>query len=292
MEEELRVGRTRARAEEWALVLFSQGLASRIDRVPSGFALRVAAQDAERAEALLRVYELENQPAPWPREERAPPLVKGTAPRDGALAVVVAMVLFYLVTGPRNAAVDWFIAGSADSARIQAGEIWRVVTALTLHADAVHLIGNALFGCFFLAMLGRSLGPGMAFFLVVLAGAGGNLVNALLRSAAHSSVGASTSVFGAVGLLSGLGVALRSRRGDRWGRVLVPVAGGLGVLAMLGSAEGRVDVFAHLFGLLVGVPLGVLVGWTLRKPAGAPSQIAWGAGAVGALLLCWKLALA
>lgn len=273
-------------------MLFSQGLASRIDRVPSGFALRVAAQDAERAEALLRVYELENQPAPWPREERAPPLVKGTAPRDGALAVVVAMVLFYLVTGPRNAAVDWFIAGSADSARIQAGEIWRVVTALTLHADAVHLIGNALFGCFFLAMLGRSLGPGMAFFLVVLAGAGGNLVNALLRSAAHSSVGASTSVFGAVGLLSGLGVALRSRRGDRWGRVLVPVAGGLGVLAMLGSAEGRVDVFAHLFGLLVGVPLGVLVGWTLRKPAGAPSQIAWGAGAVGALLLCWKLALA
>ena len=36
---------------------------------------------------------------------------------------------------------------------VLAGELYRTVTALTLHADLPHVAGNALFGGFFLAAL-------------------------------------------------------------------------------------------------------------------------------------------
>src|SRR5207245_1142953 len=83
------------------------------------------------------------------------------------------------------------------------------------------------------------------------AGAGGNVLNAVLRGAHHSAVGASTAVFGAIGLLGGLQFGRKRRRRGAW----LPIAGSLALLAMLGS-DREADIVAHLFGLLVGGVLG------------------------------------
>ncbi|MEN8159334.1 MAG: rhomboid family intramembrane serine protease, partial [Myxococcota bacterium] len=258
-----------------------------------GFALRVASADVARAEAELAAYDEDvamRNAARARRRRSRPPEVEGDAPLVTAVVVTLAMVAFYAWTGPGRASGAWFAQGSADAAAMRAGELWRAVTALCLHADLAHLFANALFGTFFLAALGRSLGPGLALALYVLSGTGGNVVNAFLRSTDHVSIGASTAVFGAVGLLSGLGVVRRVQRGDRGRLALLPLAAGLGILAMVGSGGGRVDAFAHLFGLVVGTGLGLGTAFTIARPPGALSQTASGAAAVLLLWACWQLA--
>ena len=113
----------------------------------------------------------------------------------------------------------------------------------------------------------------------------------MLRSGAHDSVGASTAVFGAVGLLGGLGATgrlqVRFRRRNAW----VPVAATLGILAMLGTAGERVDLWAHGFGLAAGVGLGLVAGRVMPERPGPLAQWAAGLGAAAAVLGCWRLAL-
>lgn len=292
LDSELCLAKAAAQANEWALVLTSVGIRSRVSRVPRGFALQVHRDDARRAEAELRAYLAESAEVAT-SEADEPPLVEvtGSAPLRAALAVSLAMLGFYSVTGPGRASGIWFLQGSADTALIRSGELWRTVTALTLHADLMHLVGNLLFGTFFLAAVGRSLGPGVAFAFVVLAGAGGNLANAIVRSSAHISIGASTAVFGAVGVLSGLGITRRAKRRGRRRPVLIPIAAGLGLLAMFGVGGERVDAFAHLFGLLAGVVVGLGAGFAMPRPLGVWAQLGAAAASVAVLLRSWQLAL-
>ncbi|MFQ6024262.1 MAG: rhomboid family intramembrane serine protease, partial [Acidiferrobacterales bacterium] len=258
----LRTAPKRALAEEWALVLVAEGLSPSIWQDSSGFVLGVPSEEAERAAAALSAYERENPPAPPEYDEPA-----GLAHLSVALGVSAALFGFFLVTGPWNPAVPWFEHGAADAARILLGESWRTVTALTLHADLKHVLANVIGCTLFLTAVCRSLGPGLGCLLVLLAGAGGNGVNALFYGSLHVSVGASTAVFGALGALGGLGVVRRRRRGARGRHAWVPIAAGLALLAMLGAAGERVDLLAHLFGFLVGGVLGTIVAFAMtRRP--------------------------
>jgi membrane associated rhomboid family serine protease len=285
----LRVARRRRRADEWALVLAAEGLAARVWRGPSGFVLGVAPDDADRALAALEAYDRENQAASSSGDGSEPPA--GPAPLRVALGVSGALLVFFALTGPRDPASPWFASGSAHAGRILAGETWRAVTSLTLHADLGHAGANAIVGALFLTAVCRALGPGLGCALVLLAGATGNLANALLRSPLHDSVGASTAVFGAVGLLGGLGVGRRRRGGTRGRRAWVSVAAALGLLAMLGTAGERVDLWAHFFGLALGGLLGLPIGFAAHCRPAASFQWLLGAGAVATLLACWALAL-
>jgi rhomboid protease GluP len=289
---ELRATADPALAKEWGLVLAAEGIASRISRRGAEYALRVDAGEVARADALLSAYEREN-PVERPRvEQPAAVVIAGQGPFNCALAVMTAMLVFFAFTGPRDPHSIWFERGSADAQRIVEGEVWRSVTALSLHADWPHVLANAASGTFFLAILGRTVGPGLALALALMAGTFGNLLNAGLRGSPHFSIGASTAVFGVVGLLSGLGVVRRRERGEGWRRVALPVAGALGLLAMLGTAGDRVDLWAHLFGLVAGLPLGVATALALEHPPGCPAQAGWAALALAAMLGSWRLALA
>ena len=204
METPIKLTSSRRLADEWALVLVAEGMSAVVQRASDGYALCVRDSDVERATAILDLYDSENPPAPQIEVEPDHPDAF-----NAALATMGALLIFFLVTGARDARVRWFERGSADAERILSGELWRTVTALTLHADLGHVLGNAFAGALFLTSVGRSLGPGLALALALVAGAGGNFVNAVLHGTAHSSVGASTSVFGAIGLLGGRGVVRR-----------------------------------------------------------------------------------
>lgn len=282
----LRVASERELAEEWALVLIAEGLSPSVRRAGEGFILGVPAEEAERAAAALSSYERENPLEPHEGDEPA-----GYAHLVVGLAVAGALVAFFFVTGTRNPAVHWFERGSADAERILLGDLWRTVTALTLHADIGHVLANAIAGAIFLGAVCRALGLGLGCALVLLAGAGGNLVNALFQGSLHVSVGASTSVFGAVGVLGGLGLVRRRRRGARGRLAWMPIVAGLALLAMLGTGGERVDLWAHFFGFLVGGVLGILVAFGVPRPPGSRMQWALGGATLGVVLLCWTLAL-
>jgi len=284
----VRVTRQREKADEWALVLAAMGVASRVQRGPEGFALEVASEDTERAAELLAAYERENRAREAPQEPE-PSAERGAF---AGIAVATALLIFFRVTGPRDPSLAWFERGTADAERILQGELWRTVTALTLHADLGHALANALFGALFIGAVCSALGPGLGCALVLLAGAGGNWLNATFQGVQHVSIGASTAVFGAVGLLSGMGVARWRRPPVARRHAWVPIGAGLAILAMLGTAGTRVDIWAHGFGLLVGAGLGIPAGFALRRPPGAAVQWISGSAALAALLYSWTCALA
>jgi len=281
---------TREQARELELVLYSQGMASWVVRAGGAFGLGVQPFDLAPAQEILRLYEEENRVDEPERRAPGRPAPPAAGALESAVCVSLAMAGFFALAGPRDPDVAVFSVGSADAARILAGELWRTVTALCLHADLAHLVSNVVFGSLFLTLVGRILGPGVALLLVITAGAFGNLVNAVLRSSDHVSIGASTAVFGAVGLLCGLGVMRWRHRTGGLRRAAVPVAAGVGLLAMLGSAEGRVDVFAHLFGFLAGIPLGLIAAAAFSKPPGVAVQLGAAACAAIAIGASWWLA--
>jgi len=281
----VRITARRAAADEWALVLAAEGLSPQVQAGPTGWELRVPAGETARAAALLADYERENRRAP---AAASPPVWRGQAPLLTALASVSALLVFFLVTGPAGGS-PWFEAGAA-SRRILAGEPWRAVTALCLHADAAHALANALAGALFLGLAFRALGPGLGAALVLAAGGLGNLLNAALQAPGHVSLGASTAVFGAVGLLGGLSALRRGGRTPRRRRPWMVVAASLALLGLLGTGGERTDIWAHALGLLCGGALGVASRLVLQRPPGPAAQLAWGGLALAALLGAWQLA--
>jgi membrane associated rhomboid family serine protease len=161
----------------------------------------------------------------------------------------LSLLAMHVWTGPDSAASAWFARGSADAGAILHGDWWRTVTALTLHGDAGHAVGNAVLGGLLLAILARALGPGVASALMLLSGVLGTFAAASLVRQDFVSIGASTAVFGALGALS----ALPQHRRRAW----VPLGAGLALLAFLGTGK-RADLAGHLCGFAAGVLLGLL----------------------------------
>ena len=284
----VRIAVDRPLADEWSLVLTSQGIESAIRHTPQGFAVCVDAADLDDALRSLDTYALENPETPAPAEQPEDPIGELDRFVGGSLGAL--MIAFFLVTGPRNPDVVWFAEGSADASRILAGELWRTVTALCLHADLGHVLSNALFGALFVSAVCAGLGAGVGLFLTLAAGAIGNLANAVFQGPDHVSIGASTAVFGAVGLLAGRAVAQRLRRGELGLRLWVPIAAGLGLIAMLGTGE-RSDIWAHGFGFLAGGFLGVPASLAWPERAGRSLQWAALGLAVAVLVQSWQSGL-
>jgi len=280
----VRVVRRRALADEWALVLAAEGLRADVRGGPAGFAVEVPASEGDRAERVLAAFERENRVVPPPPE---PPPVDRT-PLLHALVVSAALLASFAWTGPNG---GWLAErGAAQASAIRAGEWWRAVTALALHADAGHVLGNAIAGALFLTAVFRSFGPGMGGALTLAAGALGNLANAWLRDPAHATIGASTAVFGALGVLVGERMVRRHATPSR-SAAWIPLGAGLALLAMLGTEGDRVDVGAHALGLAAGTLLGLVaarvpVAWIARPLV----QLVAGLAAVAAIACACALA--
>jgi membrane associated rhomboid family serine protease len=276
----VRAADAREELEEWALVLAAAGIAYRVRRVESTWGLLVDGDDHAAAAESLAAYEAERGAA-----TPAAPQEPDSGSSLAGVVTAALMILFFRATGPTSDAW-WWNAGRASVDLIHRGEAWRAVTALTLHVDAAHVLSNAAAALVFVTAVGRLLGPGLGSFLVLLAGAGGNLLNAGLRAAPHYSVGASTAIFGAIGLLGGLEAGRRRRRSRAW----VPIAGSLALLAMLGTGS-HADLLAHLSGVLVGGLLGVAVGLLAIPVPGALMQAMLALCALAVVGGSWLIAL-
>ncbi len=207
--------------------------------------------------------------------------------------VMSLLVVFYAVTGPAASESIWFVRGTASSERILHGEVWRAVTALTLHADMLHVLGNALSGSIFLSAVNRRLGDGRGPLLVLVSGALGNAMNAVWHRGAHDSIGASTAVFAAVGILVATQLLIDRKSGPHtWLERMAPLVGGLALLGMLGASPHS-DLLAHLFGLAAGLVVGLFAVLATRssKQSSLTVQIASIAIACVLIVASWTIAL-
>jgi len=274
-------------ARDWELVLLAQGLSPSLRPADGGIVLSVPEAEADRARSALLANDNENA---LKLVERSEPAGSWSVLAGSVVSGIFILVMF-CVTTVWLPTVSWFERGGADADRILHGELWRAVTALTLHADVAHAVSNAAAAAIFIGMVSSLLGLGLGCALVLLAGAGGNLANAFLQGSPHVSIGASTAVFGAVGLVSGLTVAKHRREPSTRRRAWLPIAAALALLGMLGSGGVRVDIWAHLFGLVVGAVLGVFIGYAAPRRAGSRMQWVFGGAAVGVMIYSWTLAL-
>ena len=282
----VRVSPSRECADEWGVVLAAADIPHWLRRRLDGWALIVTVSDAAAALASLDAYDRENT------GEGADPGDAVAPSRPVTLAgIYVALLLIglFAITGSREGHSEWFQRGSADATRMMAGEWWRAVTALTLHADVPHLLGNALAGALLVTAVCQQLGPGVGLWLLLLAGAGGNALTAVVHRGGHVSVGASTVVFGAIGILAALRIVAPGAVGSRRGKWWVAVAASVVLLALLGT-EPNADLLAHVFGLLAGGAVGLLGVLTIRWMPPASVQWLLVAAAGAAVYAAWRLA--
>jgi membrane associated rhomboid family serine protease len=269
-----------AQLREWTLVLSSMGIAHAVRDLGSSWVILVSEGDRTRAAEAIRLYEAENRNWPPRRERELLPHARSLV----APLLMFSLVLFFAFTGPADRSSEWFARGTASSDRILHGELWRAVTALTLHADTLHVLGNALTGSIFLSAVNRRLGDGRGPLVVLVAGALGNWMNAMWHRTGHLSIGASTAVFGAVGVLAATQLALDRREvGRPWLERVAPVVGGLALLGMLGASPHS-DLLAHLFGLGAGLVVGIATSllMAMSRPRAPSTAGSTDAGAIAA----------
>lgn len=276
-----------AELQEMALVLAALGVDYWLRREGPEYVLLVPNSQAAYARRELDEY-LEEQ-ATWPPPERPVSPVHAEL-RDVVGFWVVLVTAFYC---QQNGVfgLDWLEAGKAHAGQIVAGEWWRTITALTLHADGPHLFGNLLFGTLFGFLVSQEVGRGVGWLAALVAGAVGNGLNAWVQPAGHTSVGASTAVFAAIGMT----VALQWRHHagrrsllQRWSPVII----GLVFLGFLGTAGPRTDVLAHVLGLISGLNAGGLLN-RLRPYLGSPGNSQGWLEALALVLIgvAWWMAL-
>ena len=153
----LRVTTDHNLVREWELVLLAQGLSPSVRPNAGGVVLSVPEAEADRARAALLAYDNENAVKGADRHE---PASSASLLAGGMVSGIFILVMF-CVTTVWFPTVSWFERGGADADRILHGELWRTMTALTLHADFGHAVSNAVAAAIFLGMVCSLLGLGL-----------------------------------------------------------------------------------------------------------------------------------
>lgn len=246
------------------LVVLAMGEAYWLVPGESGFCLLVEPAVAASVQEQLARYERESIGwPPAPVDEGAP---AGPDDQISPLLWALALAGVFWLQSVRPAIVE---AGLLDAAGVfSQGEVWRAATALFLHADAAHLLANAISGWFIFAAWLGVVGPARGWWWIAVSAIAGNLVVAALHHPeAYRSMGASTAVFAGLGLLTGRAASLAwsDGGGKPLASVLAPLGSGGALLALYGAGGLPIDVSAHAAGFGAGLAAGLVVGWIDRK---------------------------
>ncbi|GAB6906763.1 Rhomboid family protein [Desulfosarcina cetonica] len=271
-------------AEAYHLVLSATGIGCRVIRTEATFCIDVPDAQVAQARDTVEQYLAENAG----RMQEAPKTVGSVADAIDVSGVGVALMLLAVHAAVATSAAprDYVAAFGAQAGLITEGQWYRCATALLLHADAAHLAGNMAGMALFGGAVSAMIGSGVAWLLILVCGMIGNAVNAMVASAGHLSVGASTAVFSAVGFLCAIRAVDAVRTGRGWKSVGIFLGVGAGLLAFLGSGA-QSDLSAHLFGLLAGGFAGLVYGGASVRRLGPRGQAASGFLAAALLLLAW-----
>jgi len=190
------------------------------------------------------------------RSPRQIPSYQGTW--KPGLLFALSLALFFLVQSYFGSSFTQL--GSNTSQQIFGHlQLWRPLTSLTLHADTAHFLGNAAWLSFLGFLISLEFRAWLGWALILTSAVIANFFNAWLHlGEAFSSIGASTAVFSAWGLLVGLQAGrlwlLRRFEKRSW---LTPIAAGLCLLAWTGLGPPPTDTGSHVFGFLCGLAFGI-----------------------------------
>lgn len=270
-------------ADILGLVLASEGIPYRIEATELGIDLTTPEESYNDAIKSITLYTEENK---YVTIDRKPFAERFHKTYSGAFVALLLFVVHWKISDGFSRQSINSIFGSSAS-RILDGEFYRCATSLLLHADDIHLVGNMVGIAIFGTSVCSITGTGIGWFLILVAGIAGNYLNACFYETLHLSIGASTAVFGAIGILAGyrcLDLVLDS--GARLYN-FIPLGAGLALLGILGTSAHS-DITAHLFGYLAGLLLGVLYRLSFRHPPDELYQNIFLAITAAALIASWS----
>jgi rhomboid protease GluP len=276
-----------ADCDQRAFVLKAVGIEHVIAQSDNRFVVLVPEEFAERALEHLRITEEESRPKPRPPALRLHPRAW-----LGSLIYALLMVVIAYCAGADVGGVDWYESGALRHSAIAGGEIWRIITALTLHADVAHILGNLAFGIPYGYFASQLLGVGRAWASILIAAALANLIDAALMHAQQSSIGASTAVFAMLGIVAAYAWQRGQSTFNRWAHRWAPLVAAVALLAITGVGNEQTDIVAHLAGFATGTVMGLIQArlrsdWLDRPIAQVTMAIVTGAAVISA----WSWAL-
>ncbi|MBT8078804.1 MAG: rhomboid family intramembrane serine protease [Gammaproteobacteria bacterium] len=271
------------------LVLQSLSIPAEIVSNLGMHALVTPASFVEKAKYEIWQYDQENVAAPKPKPAFQP-VHQNSLPGITVYVLIVCVVAW--LAGKGAFGLDWLAAGRVDGELIRAGEWWRTLTALTLHGSLKHLMGNIGFGILFGFLAGSIVGSGVSWLAIVIASGFANALNTVLLESAHRSIGASTAVFAALGVVAGFSWKAQLMAQDRWAYRFGPIVGGIALLAFTGTGEAgsNTDIGAHLFGFVCGFAAGMLLTRVSTFLPDRRLQIVSGIAACGLIVAAWTRA--
>ncbi|MCX5883996.1 MAG: rhomboid family intramembrane serine protease [Deltaproteobacteria bacterium] len=264
------------------LVLASAGIFCRITGQPDNWTVSVHPEDIQKALEEIEKYFQENREIPDEEETWSSIPHKIHVGIGAALGLLVSHIFMI-----HHGGISFFAEKyGASASSILNGESYRTVTALMIHADSVHLAGNMASLALFFTVVCSVQGFGVGFFCLLVSGALGNYMTALLYGSGHYSIGASTTVFGAVGILIAHQTFSSFRVSKQRFRAWLPLGGGLCLLGLF-SEGAHTDILAHLFGLGSGMAVGCIYECLQKKPPGYSFQYLFFSLTLAVMLLSW-----
>ncbi|WP_457553245.1 rhomboid family intramembrane serine protease [Desulfobacula sp.] len=251
--EKLFTNLTHKKADLIILILTSQNIETQIEKNNYLFNILVNKRDVTMALFMIDAYYKENKFFRFKKQLQEIPI--SSFKSYPAFFIMGLLWLIHAGCLQYHIHEAMILKYGASALYILQGETYRTITALFLHSDARHLAGNMAGMLIFAAPVINLAGFGTGPFMLLFSGTLGNLLNAYLYKNAHLSIGASTAVMGAAGLL----VAFQlTRKGKplRW-NTLMPVFAGVLMVGMFSQGENT-DVMAHVFGFFSGLLPGII----------------------------------
>jgi len=179
------------------------------------------------------------------------------------ILLIIANVLVFIAmlvsgdVGDCSSAVCQLLVQQNSS--VLAGAYWELFTSMFVHFGFIHIIFN-MFALYYFGRLNENSFSASSFLMIYfLSGLLGSVMTVVLLPADTISGGASGAIFGLVGSY----VAI-ARRAQHMGFALIYAI----ILFVQSSILPGVNIYAHLFGLVGGLVLGLL--FSKRQPM-APS---------------------
>ncbi len=235
------------------LILTSQNIKTSIEKQNHLFDILVDKENHKQALLMIDIYYKENKFFRFKQQLQDFPI--SSFKSYTAFIIMGLLIFIHIFCLHYNIHEKIILKYGASALFILQGESYRAITALFLHADVRHLAGNLAGILIFAAPVITVSGYGTGPFMLLFAGTLGNLFNAHMHQTAHLSIGASTAVMGAAGLLAAFQIT-QIRRAFSLNNIM-PIFAGAILVALFSHGE-KTDVWAHIFGFFSGLGSGCL----------------------------------
>ncbi len=200
-----------------------------------------------------------------------------------SLLIISGICLFYFYYAIFSKKYFFISIGANDAYKVLNGEFYRCITALTLHANIIHLASNIIFFSLIFRYVVKIFGEGLAWSLIIISGAIGNFFTSFIYGSFHSSIGFSTSVFATIGILANINFKILKN--------YLPLIGAFFLLIMLGGGDKKVDVLSHITGLITGFAITEIILNKYSSIISYKSQKYLKIFTISLLIVSWALAL-